>query len=501
MCFQRILAGALTLWILQAGPAVAQDQTVVIAKPPVVCAPVGNAGLATLAFVDAPKFITTALGTTPAGGVSYALHVVRYIDNETSVDQSHWYAYSSEWAGRGWWYWLVDPRNGSHFTETRFFGDRHAALAYMHHNIPAIARALALQTTFKDQLSLRAAAPNPADRATLASEISTLYTALLTDYTKWSLKATPAGSLPVINFATDFPGLAARVAAVPADLQGTRAIHDEMRAAADASRAVYGTLFGQGQAASTIQLQQKGTNRPLARLDDNYLTTQNAADLLSLVYRVEITKKKPAPLQNLVDAAGIALGTAARDAQLLDLVDRLSLCGGRQFEVYPLPSDMVFTAKFTSEEKEKQLAKLTFDNEKKYRYDFSFALPLKSYNDLTYSVENGSITAKKVTKADLFAAVNLSIFPVDTKRWQSQLFPPSLIYGMPITGKPLKHHLIGLGFGLNRVQMWGGFVINEKEEAPNPDDPDATPERTWESSPSFGINFSIASIKQLLTKK
>jgi hypothetical protein len=156
----------------------------------------------------------------------------------------------------------------------------------------------------------------------------------------------------------------------------------------------------------------------------------------------------------------------------------------------------------------KQIGKNTFDNEKKYRYDFSFALPLKSYQDLTVSSTDLTVTAKNVNKQNLFAVVNLSPFAYDTKKASFQLLPVFL-YGMPITGKPLNHHLIAAAIGLNRVQFFAGILVNHNQVAPGNSVPGSTNSSStsagpirdyWSAKLSYGINFPVSTITSLLKK-
>lgn len=233
----------------------------------------------------------------------------------------------------------------------------------------------------------------------------------------------------------------------------------------------------------------------------------------SLSYTIDITKKIPAPVQDLQGIISLAKAQAGPRKTLSIGVDQLTLCGGQTFVVSPLPSDMTATANVStgstaSGGSSKQIGKNTFDNEKKYWYDFSLALPLKSYQDLTINSSDLTVTAKKVDKHNLFAMVNLSPFPYDTKKASFQLLPVFL-YGLPITGKPLNHHLIAAAVGLNRVQFFAGVLVSHNKTAPGGSVPGSSSSSStstgpvrdyWSANLSYGVNFPVSTITSLLKK-
>jgi hypothetical protein len=97
--------------------------------------------------------------------------------------------------------------------------------------------------------------------------------------------------------------------------------------------------------------------------------------------------------------------------------------------------------------------------------------------------------------------------PRDTKKIQWQLIP-SVVYGIPVTGKPLKHHLVGFTIGLNYVQLMGGLRFDRRQEVTTTVE-NATPvgvEQTppgekWEHKWVMGINIPVARAAGLIKKK
>jgi hypothetical protein len=177
---------------------------------------------------------------------------------------------------------------------------------------------------------------------------------------------------------------------------------------------------------------------------------------------VSVTGKTPAPVENFKNAARLAVaGQSEPQARVYVKVEPTVVCAGGHMTVKHVPSDLVVTAlTHDAKDQEVQRSRQTFDNEGKYWWDVSVALPLQSRRDLTIDVDAGQIAAKQVDKTDLFAVVNVGL-PRDTKRLQWQLVP-GFAYGLPLTGKPLQHHLVGLTVGLNFVQLLGGIRFDRR---------------------------------------
>ena len=182
-----------------------------------------------------------------------------------------------------------------------------------------------------------------------------------------------------------------------------------------------------------------------------------------------------------------------------------SICGVVPFSIDPLPADMKITALGQDGQEAKELGKQLYDNERKYWFDFSFALPLKTYDDLTVDLNGGQVGAKAVKKTDLYAAVNVNPVPYDTKQASWHLVP-GVIYGMPITGKPLKRHLLAISFGLTRVQLFAGVLFSKNESVTASTQDSVTtavvkPPERWTRTFTWGINLSVKNVTDLLSKK
>jgi len=271
----------------------------------------------------------------------------------------------------------------------------------------------------------------------------------------------------------------------------------------------YLKAFGDGnkQFADEVAFINQDTGEALVGLSPTLATGATFASLNSLFYRVSVTKKTPAPVDNLKNAAKLAFaGEADGQTSLYVKVPDAAVCAGANMTVKHVPSDMLVSARHKNKDEEIERSKQLFDNEGRYWWDVSFALPFESHDDLTIDVDAGEVAAKKVDKADLFAVINLGVLR-DTKKLQWQLIP-SFVYGIPITGQPLKHHLVGLSFGLNYVQIIFGRRFDRVTEVSTTTQ-NGTPVGV-ESSPAQGdkwtrdwvwaVNIPVGTVVKLFTK-
>ena len=225
-------------------------------------------------------------------------------------------------------------------------------------------------------------------------------------------------------------------------------------------------------------------------------------DLNTLYYKVDVSKKEAANVANLRGALRLAF-PAAKEA----VPQRRTFCGAAMETVAHVPADLAVSALFKGDEEDAEVGKQTYDNEGRYWWDVSFALPVTTREDLSVDVEGGQIGAKKVEKTDLFAVFNIGMLR-DTKKAQLQLIP-TFIYGIPITGKPLQHHLLGGSFGLNYVQLFAGVRIDRKEEVtetvengvPTGVEAATTTGDKWTHAFVWGVNIPVATVTKLLSGK
>jgi hypothetical protein len=155
----------------------------------------------------------------------------------------------------------------------------------------------------------------------------------------------------------------------------------------------------------------------------------NARSNANTTYVIEARKKSAAAvdhLQSTVGLFGVSMPMAGQARNLWN---------ARLMTIPYLPSDVVITPKFGG------AAEATFDNEGLSRIDFSAAVP--------------------VTKTDsvgVYALANFYIKPVDIKSTMGFGGWPHVVEGVWVGNRPLKHILLGIGWGpiYGGVTMGGG---------------------------------------------
>jgi hypothetical protein len=474
-------------------PAAAQEQTLIVAEPLKPCSVPLHSPLE-FDETDAARLIRDATGKDAARDTYYMLHVVKYMNGRMRVESQDWFVYYKPWTERtgrrSLWAKIQDPRIAKHFTEARIYGSPKVAMVYLHSNLPTVNVDVAVQAMLKVFLE-DARQENAKDAATFSRATNEL-----------------RNRLPVAT------GDRARAAAKAPIMEEGKPVPDTVyplavREAAYLRAEDYVTamLRRDKERTGRITLVDRETGEPVVALTPTLLTTDDFGGLSSLNYKIAVTKKVPAPQQNLQAVTKVITGMATPSTVVLSVRQAQSLCAGQHVRIEPLPSDMEVTA-LAGAKGDEALSKQTYDNERKYNIDFSFAVPLKTYNDLTLVSESGAVTAKKVEKTDLFAVANLSLWPYDTKKPQAQILPV-VLYGMPITGNPLKHQLLAFGFGLNKVQVFVGWQW-DRIESVSAESADGVTTGTiaapatgpkWSRRVVWGINLPVRTVVDLLAPK
>jgi hypothetical protein len=214
-----------------------------------------------------------------------------------------------------------------------------------------------------------------------------------------------------------------------------------------------------------------------------------------ITYKVDVTQKTPDNLQNLGALVKFGLaGLAAPpvpDAFFVSKVIDVS---------YPT-SDLKFTAFISPQSAPSpaaptQLTTMTFDNEGKYFWDVDFSIPLKSYKDVQLDQSSNTIQPKSITRQNVFATFEFFPLKVDTKRAKTVLVP-SLVAGIPISGKPLDRYIIAVGLGTNVFRGFIGLGI-DRRTANLTGQPlsVSTPSDQWVKKLTFGIIVPLRPILQ-----
>lgn len=367
---------------------------------------------------------------------NYILHAVRFQDTGARVQEQNWYVYSPETA--------TQPDHfsrwiaGDPFEGTRIYGRRNVSVVYVYLTM-GTARAATGSAQFPATLSGLSTTDKPDE---IKNDIL---------QTLFGEASNPHGYTVVNSYGHSVTGI--RV------------------------RALTGTDFS------------------------SYLVDEDIVNELNKVsYHVDITKTTPGPLKDLQDLLGLAIpnGVATKQLQVTGTPVAFGACG--PMTVSYLPSKMDVTAHSEAGDKDVEIGKNTFDNEKKYWYDFSLGLPLSSYNEIRYDQTNDQISAKSIDKKNLFAFFNAGL-PRDTYKLQRQVIPV-LLYGIPIAGQPLKHHIFAASFGLNKVNFFVGVRLDDKKFYKDFSQPliGANVTDKWRTHLAYGINFPVSTVVQALKK-
>lgn len=112
--------------------------------------------------------------------------------------------------------------------------------------------------------------------------------------------------------------------------------------------------------------------------------------------------------------------------------------------------------------KSQQIATQTYANEGPSWIGLSFAVPLTSYKDLSYSQTNGSITTNTIDRQNIYAAVDFYLPPVQPGMTAFRYIPHPF-FGMPIKKQPLRNTTAGLGMGWRWLEPFGSVVFNVQQ--------------------------------------
>jgi hypothetical protein len=463
------LAALLTFALcLSAGRLAAQDQTVIIDRELRACDVAKPS--ADLTPAEAANVIAQALGEDPRNDTYYIVHATEFVPERTTVAEEHWYVYYAGWQSKPWYWAFRDSRQLKRFRESRIMGSSRVGLVYLYVNVPTFAT-----PTARDAIAKHFREQPRQDKAAEETRVARL-----------------RGQLP------SDAELHAEELAKNARDQGF-----ELLVQLESERYLRAFAAGDRTITSEAALINKETGEELVGLSSTLATSASFATLNTLFYKVAITKKVPAPLENLKNAGRFAFAGQSDATPIYVTPPEMgAVCAGGLMHVKHVPADMLVTAITTNAKgEETQRSKQTFDNEGRYWWDVSFALPVDLRRDVTVDVDAGQVAAKSVERADLFALLNVGA-PRDTKR--VQWFVPALVYGIPITGKPLKHHLVGFSIGLNYVQLLGAYRLDRRqtvstgtENGTTVGTESAPAGEKWEGKWVWGINIPVATVVSL----
>lgn len=400
---RRILCIAFLFPLYVCGSAWAADQTITINDPPQFLSPEAvkliHAEDATLPPENARSLIQSTLGSAGLDDPNYycMIHILAWKDDQTTVQAEHWYVYHP-----GKW-------SKTDFSRLRIFGSGNVAMLYVHLNargqpsLAALTEDLSRNTPedLARKLMARESRQKPMTVAEVTTRVDTLKTRTASDL------AAELGKLILDDLKT-----------------GT------------------GTYTGQ-------------TGQGVTLLGDGLVEKRYPG----IAYKVEVTKKLPAPIQSLNALIGFLQGGKV---ELAAPVKRVDLWGGRAMTIDYIPSDITAHAlvKIDPTKDPTEVSSATYDDEGRYWWDVSVGVPVSKIKELDYNADDGTVRPKTIDKQNLLAFVNLFIKPKDLKDTKSGLFPRGLI-GLAIGRRPLDRIFFGGGIGINKAQFFAGLMLNK----------------------------------------
>lgn len=243
-----------------------------------------------------------------------------------------------------------------------------------------------------------------------------------------------------------------------------------------------------------------------------------ARDSWDIKYTVDVKRKTPGPIQNILDLAAIVAPGAGLASSRP--TPPPSFWGGRLLLLQDVPadivvkSDIVFVTGDNQAEQQSKVYSKTYDNEGRYHWDVSVGLPVKSFKEVQYDAEGGQVRAKEVNRQNAYGFLNVFFNPrgVDTKGDEFYK-TPHLVLGVPISGKPLDRPMVGLGMGSYKTgfkfNLFGGIVFNRVREPQTLAAGQAATGAQLESDLRtrrvrkfiFGFNIPVKQFKDALTSK
>jgi hypothetical protein len=155
-----------------------------------------------------------------------------------------------------------------------------------------------------------------------------------------------------------------------------------------------------------------------------------------------------------------------------------------------------------------QISAQTYDNEGRARFDLSLGVPVTRVKELSFNASDNTVRSSKTDRQHLYAFMNIFLKPIDTKGLKVNS-TPHLMFGLPITGKPLDSPFVGGGYGFNKIQVFAGVVFNRERRPSTLSTGAAATQGQLESDlrpkykPKFmmGLNFPVKQIVDALSSK
>jgi hypothetical protein len=240
----------------------------------------------------------------------------------------------------------------------------------------------------------------------------------------------------------------------------------------------------------------------------------NVADTVPYtpVYEVQITKKLPQNVANLFALFQLETGGAAKAAAKTPTYS--DKWGGRIVNVGQRPSDikvdpraLIDVSKPVSSSTEVTSAQ-TFNNEGKYWWDVSVAVPVKKISELRFDSANNTVTPTQTSTQNMFAVLDLYFKPVDLSQTNYSLIPHP-IAGVSLAKQPLHKILVGGAIGFYFAEVYAGALFVKQQSlsglttgsSATPQQVAAASRYSFDHQFTVGINLPVRSIMNSMKPK
>jgi len=213
----------------------------------------------------------------------------------------------------------------------------------------------------------------------------------------------------------------------------------------------------------------------------------------NISYRAIVEKKLPINVQNLLALLRLSAGIL----QDKTVQAPVGVVGFGVITHVAVPSDVTVFGVRLSDTSSKLIGQSQkYDNEGKYWWDASVAVPVNKLTLLDYSSDNGGLfTPKTINKQSIYGIINLYPDLVDLKYGNRRWLLPRAIAGIGLTGRPGENFIFGGAWGIQQLQFFVGSAwANHRVLLPGSDPKTGSSyTQRYSSQLSFGINVPVLS--------
>lgn len=219
-----------------------------------------------------------------------------------------------------------------------------------------------------------------------------------------------------------------------------------------------------------------------------------SARYANVEYRAIAKPKLPINVQRLLGLLKIATKTQGAEDKAV------AVLGFGVYDHLPVPCDLtVFGAKIGATPAGYGIP-ITYDNEGKYFWDASVAVPINKITLLDYDETEDTFTPKVINKQSIYGCIDIYPFPVDIKDGMQRWLVPRAMVGIGMTGRPGENFLLAGAFGIKEFQVFiGSAFANQRVLKPGTDPANGENyTQRYASRLAYGINVPVLAVLKKL---